>query len=213
MKKLVSFKANLAVLSLLAPLMVFTTQAQAYSHAYIDSTRSSTETHVYVTEGADAEYGRLHTNSDNKDYPVSQDWRGFGLRTAVGLEVMKFIQFDVAHTFVNMSSQNDSLEKMSGSRLTGGGRLVFSAPIGNLELGGGIIGSNLDYQKELLTATYSGSGIYYSLGLNYFMTSRVSMYGDATVIQENFVKTGGVAPVENMQSNMTAMGFGFNLWL
>ena len=112
-----------------------------------------------------------------------------------------------------MRHRDDSLESLIGSRLNAGARLVFSAPVANLELGGGILASRLDYQKQLLNSTVYGSGMYYSIGANYFMSSQISLYYEAKVEKEHLVQNGGSTQVSNIQTDTTVMGVGFRIWL
>lgn len=190
------------------------------SHAYINYSRSSTESKVFVQQSVDGEYG-THTTAgkmtdeagNEKAYSTTQYWKGYGIGTTLGLELMKFIQFVGGHTFVNLRHKNDGLESLNGSRLHGGMRAVFSAPVANLELGAGVQGSRLDYQKQLENASFYGSGTYYSLGLNYFMSSRISLYYEAKMTKEHLVQSSGSAVVDSMDTDMTSMGLGFRIWL
>ena len=172
-------------------LAVFGVQAQAlaYTHNYINSNRSSLDNHVFVTQGVDGEFGSFTGTGDKetvkvdeegqpaKDYPARQLWKGYGIRTGLGVEVFKFLQFGVTHTFVNLRAQENALERLSGSRVSADGTLSFESPLGNLNLGGGFLASRLDYQKKLENAGFYGSGMFYSFGWNYFMTSQVSVFG------------------------------------
>jgi len=127
--------------------------------------------------------------------------------------MIKFVQVVAGHTFVNMRYRDDALESLSGSRLNAGLRFSFLAPIGNLEIGGGLLGSRLDYQKQLENASFYGSGQYYSVGINYFVNSRVSVYFEAKMHQEHLVRNGGSSTVSAMDSDSTLMGGGFRIWL
>ncbi len=186
--------------------------AFASSHSYINQMRSSVRTNVLVSQGVEGEFGAYKSTSLD-DYPASQNWRGYGFRSSVGLELMKFIQFSAGHTFSNMRNQNSALERLTGSKAFAETKLVFTAPVANLELGGGIIGARLDYQRAADIAEFYGSGVYYSLGMNYFMTPSVSVYGTAKINQENLLKSSGVAPVNNLKTNTTSLGLGFSLWI
>ena len=76
-----------------------------------------------------------------------------------------------------------------------------------------MIATRYDYQKDLDTSDFYGSGFYYSIGMNYFMTDRVSAFGVAKMINEHSVKGGGSSETNDIASNMTNLGFGFSLWL
>lgn len=192
------------------------------SHNLINTTRSSWNNHIFVSQAIEGEFGSMKEEGEAKPASGSTaastgisegKWQGYNTTTTLGLEVMKFIQFNVAHSNVNMRSSKSGLEHLTGSRFSGGARLVFLAPIANLEAGGGVIGTRYDYQKDLGTAGYYGSGYYYSLGLNYFISDRVSFFGQAKVISEHSVKSGGDAEASTLTANTTNMGIGFTLWL
>lgn len=192
----------------------------AQGHSYINHMRSSTTSHVFIQQSVEGEYGKVVSSGIKTDeigatVSTKQDqfWKGYGIGTSIGIELLKFVQFTAGHTFVNLRYRDDALERLSGSRLNAGLRLSFLAPVGNLEVGGGLLGSRLDYQKQLENASFYGSGFYTSLGLNYYMNSRVSFYFEGKMNQENLVRNSGSSVTSDMQSSTTLMGVGFRIWL
>lgn len=210
-----------AHLGMMAMWLAATETSMAQSHAYINTMRSGTQSSIFVQQSVDGEYGQYllkrvpvegaataPASSTSKAY-----WRGYGIGTTLGLEMMKFVQVNAGHTFVNLRSRDDGLESLAGSRLHAGLRLAFSAPLANLEIGGGVIGSRLDYQKGLENVSVYGSGAYYSLGLNYFLSSRVSCYAEAKLSNEHLVRQGGSQSLSSIDTETTHMGLGFRIWL
>ncbi len=196
--------------------------AQGQSHDYITTFRSSTTSHVYIAQSVDAEYGQfsLHGKLIPGDNPnemsVGTDiahWRGVGFRTAFGIELLKFIQFSAGHTFLNMRSQEDGLEQLQGSRLHGDCNLVFASPIGNLEMGAGASLLRVDYRRLLENSSFVGSGAYYSIGTNYFMSSQLSIFAKGLVYNEHLMRNGGSATVRRISTNTTGVSLGFRIWL
>lgn len=187
--------------------LLMSTGARAQGHAYTNYMRSGVVPYVYLQQGAYGEYGKLD------DGKIKEPWRGYGVDTSLALETMKFIQFKAGHTFVGIRSRDDSSESLSGSRLHAGIGLSFLSPVANLEIGSGIQGSRLDYQNRAQSATFAGSGLYYSLGLNYFMTSKVSVYGEAKSMSDNLVRTSGAGDIPNFNTESRVMGLGFRIWL
>jgi hypothetical protein len=195
-------------------LLIGALDAMATPHALINSTRGE-DTNVFVSQGIEGEYGSFRKIGAGEDVGDAngQIWRGYSFRNTLGLELMKFVQFSVSHAFVNMRSKANSLENIRGSRVMGETRLVFSSPIGNVEAGGGVIGSRMEYQMKLDNSDFLGSGYFYSLGLNYFFSQRVSFYAQGRVVNENLVRNGGSSEIENIKSKTSSVGLGFSIWL
>ena len=213
---------SLKIAATLLPMATFATTVKAQatpSHDYLNTYRSSAMTHVFVSQSVEGEYGDF-TISNSKSSgiasmagPSTSKWRGYNLTQTFGLEVLKFVQFNAAHSMMNMRSSSSGLERLGGSRFSGGMRLVFRAPVANLEAGGGVIGSRYDYQHDLTSSDFYGSGVYYSLGFNYFMSEKVSLFGQAKMIDEHAIRTGGSADEKSISAKMTNIGFGFTLWI
>lgn len=195
------------------------------SHNYVNTNRSSFKTRLFVSQGVEGEYGNFKLSGGsagsgtvaNSALPSSRDsiakWQGYNFSSTVGLETLKFVQFIASHSSLNMRSVTSSLESLKGSRLSGGARLVFLAPVANLEVGGGFIATRYDYQKDLSTADFYGSGFYYTMGMNYFMTDQISVYSTAKFLSEHSVKNGGNAAVDTLSVQTTNLGLGFSIWL
>jgi hypothetical protein len=199
-------------------------QSASYNHNYVNTMRSGTVSHFYVSQSLDGEYGTFSaTTKPGKSAdalasagglgPSSDSWRGFGIGTAFGLEILKFVQFTGGHTFVSLRRNDDGLQTLSGSRLHAGAKFVFTAPLANLELGGGLLGSRMDFVQRLQRGDYYGSGVFYSLGMNYFLSSQVSIFGSVKTLQERLVQTGGDSSFDTIRNQATSIGTGFSIWL
>lgn len=199
-------------------------QSASYNHNYVNTMRSGAVSHFYVSQSLDGEYGKFSATSkpgSSADAmasvggiaPASDSWRGFGIGTAFGLEILKFVQFTGGHTFVSLRRNDDGLQTLSGSRLHAGAKFVFTAPLANLELGGGLLGSRMDLVQRLQRGDYYGSGMFYSLGMNYFLSSQVSIFGSVKTLQERLVQTGGDSTYDTIRNNSTTIGTGFSIWL
>ena len=192
----------------------------ADAHDYVNSRRSSMVSHVYVQQGIEGEFGSYSTkgtkqseSGDNESYSDGQDWKGYNFGTAVGIEVIKFVQFSIGHSFINMQHRDDSNESLRGSRMNAGLKLVFTAPVFNLELGTGVQGSRLDYQRQLEHAMFHGSGFYQEVAFNYYLNSQISVYFSARLAKEHLARTAGSSNVKDMDTDTTVMGGGLRIWL
>jgi hypothetical protein len=186
------------------------------SHTMIATLRPADQDNIFVSQSLEGEYGLYNkylAGSNETDQGISSRWKGYGFRSSVGVESMRFIQFALSHTFINMRSKSDSFNVLTGSRLAGEVRLVFFSPIGNVEIGGGALGSLVDIQDQLTRATYTGRGYFYTLGLNYFMNNSVSLFMQAKLINENLLRDRGTSLYDNIKTEMTSGGIGCNIWL
>jgi hypothetical protein len=129
------------------------------------------------------------------------------------MEIMKFIQFSANHTFMNMSNKDSSSERLGGSRIAGEIKFTFASPLGNLEMGAGAIVSRYDLQKQLDHTSIYGSGMFYTLGINHFVSSQVSIFGNMKSIEESFVRNSGARLDGEAKTATTSAGFGASIWL
>jgi len=196
----------LVVAVFIAPLDVL-----AYSHQYINTMRSGVKDNIFVHQAIEGEFGSLGFNVDGEQ--SSEAWAGYGFRNGFGIELMKFVQFGANHTYLNMSNRDSSNERLVGSRFTGDVKFVFSAPIINLEMGGGAIVSRYDYHRELSRSGVMGAGLYYTLGVNYFMSHRVSLFTQVKSVEETLTRSSGTSLDSNLGLNTTSIGAGFAIWL
>lgn len=186
----------------------------AVQHAYINHNRSSIYNYVFISQSLSAEYGSIASNGGS-EVEVGKDanWKGMGIKTAAGIEVLKFVQFEVGHTFLNLKNHNNSFETLGGSRINLGTKLVFRSPLVNLEGGVGLLASRLDYQKELSNADFYGNGHYYTLGLSYYLHSKISMHLYGNMNREHLVRNAGAQDVKEIDTDTTSGGIGFTVWL
>jgi hypothetical protein len=161
----------------------------------------------------DGEFGKMQKSYKNQLEPVTQTWRGYGIRNGVGIELFKFTQFSVAHTLLNMRSRDTSLENMRGSRLTGEITFAFSAPVTNIQFGLGVIASQMDYQNFEKSGAYLGTGHFYNMGFNYFVSPKFSLQfiGKHSTIRHS--ASGGSLDLQEIQSNTDSLSLGLAIWI
>jgi hypothetical protein len=202
------------------------TSAFGQSHAYISMMRSGAGTHAFISQSLEGMYGRFRladkadasgdkTAGTIKGAPTekSEFWQGYNIRTTVGIELMKFIQFSVSHGSLSLRSRSSGFENLRGSQLNGESKLVFQSPIGNLEGGAGVIGGRYDFQRQLEDAAFYSSGMYYTLAWNYYISYQVSVFGNAKLSYEHMERNSGSTSVSSIDSATTALGLGFSIWL
>ena len=194
-------------------------KAQSPSHSLVNLHRSSRVTHYYVSilaEGESGDYQTTQVDDETEEaeaYPKNARWQGYGVRNEIGVEFLKFVLFNAGYTNTNLRNRNDGSERLHGSRMSFGGKLNFYAPLGNLMVGGGVLSSRLEYQRQAARSTFYGSGYYYSLGYNYFMSTRISVAAEVRQSRETLTRNSGSALVKSIHAKMTGGSLGFNIWL
>lgn len=179
----------------------------AYGQDYLYSGRSHSGSRLYFSQGASGEYSQQEAVVDHRD--SSERWKGYAVKNSFGLEYHRFVDFGLTHSLITSKNMDNSWESLRGSRVTADLGLVFGSPVGNLRFGGGLVGSRLDYQNSPISGSVYGSGTYYSIGLNYFITPRFSAYAD---YQEYRERLTGDADFNQALVVTRAADLGFTLW-
>jgi hypothetical protein len=192
--------------------LTFEVSAFGFSHQLISNSRSDYYSYVHVEQSIEGEYGSInHISQDGSESLLY--WKGHGFRNGIGVEVMKFIQFNAYHTFSSLHAKDEGTTRMVGSRLNGELKLIFAAPVANLEAAGGVVASNMDYYQGLEHTGMVGSGMYYSIGMNYFSSPQISIFGHMRQTKENLTRGGGSKVIKELDTDMTSLGFGVSIWL
>lgn len=203
------------LLNYLALLSLFlgTQAAWAQSHSLIDRNRSSEKSNVFLFQSIDGEFGKVMKTYKSQPESETQSWRGYGIRNGVGIELFKFTQFSMAHTLLNLRSRESSLENMRGSKFTGEVTFAFSAPITNIQFGLGMIVGQMEYQNFDKSGAYVGTGHYYDMGFNYFISQMFSLQviGKHSLIR--YTASGGSLELQEIQSSTDSLSFGLAIWI
>ncbi|RYZ56982.1 MAG: hypothetical protein EOP07_11195 [Proteobacteria bacterium] len=187
--------------------------AQSSAHARIDQSRSSLSKNVFLTTSLEGEYGRVQRTEKDTGIIDNASWRGYGIRNGLGIEAFKFTQFSLSHTLLNLRSQDQGRENLTGSRLAAEFALSFSSPLANLQFGMGMLASNLQYQALEKSSSYTGTGHYYSVGANYFFSQSVSVQMIGKRIESSNKRTGGSADYSLLNANTDNLSLGIAVWL
>lgn len=183
------------------------------SHAMIDRSRSSFYKNMFLTTSLEGEYGKISKTEKGSDLLNTESWSGYGIRNGLGIEMMKFTQFSLSHTLLNLQSAKSSAENLTGSRIAGEFTLSFSAPITNIQFGLGMVVSNLQYQSLDKRSSYAGTGHYYTIGFNHFFTPSISFQAIAKRLEGENRLSGGEAQVTKFKSATDNLSLGIAVWL
>ncbi len=189
------------------------TSAFAQSHSYIDQSRSSLSKNLFLMTSVEGEYGRVQKTATDGGAIKVESWKGYGIRNGLGVEVMKFTQFSLSHTLLNMRSNDSNLENLSGSRINAEIAFTFSAPLTNIQFGVGALVSQLQYQMIEKSASFTGTGHYYTMGTNYFFSPSISLRTDFKRIETDNKVTGGSSDFRQLKGMTDSFSLGLAVWL
>lgn len=180
-------------------------------HALIDRMRPSSSS-LLVTQAIEGEYGSFAKVTGGDQALQKNNWRGYGVRSSVGLEVMKFTQFSLSHTMLSLRSNESNLENLRGSRIGAEVSFTFSAPLANIQFGLGATAAQVDYQKGEQNASLLGSGYYQSMGFNYFLNSNLSVLVLGKRLMSHYSSSSGPA-LDTLETTTDNVSLGFSLWM
>lgn len=195
---------------LLVSALSFSVKASAFSHDYIMINRSSIESDLWFSQTYGVSSSSFSFNSENSESKPSS-WRGVSSRSEFGLETMKFFQISGGVEILKLAKQDSSSNVMEGARAFSEFKLVFSAPIFNVEVGGGLAGGNLNYATKDTTASLFSTSRFYTFGINHYMTSRISVFGKANSSIESIKRTGGDPTITGVEGILNTFSGGIRI--
>ncbi len=161
---------------------------------------------VFMSETGEFEYGNYYLLKGNDT--TNKRWINGGLRTEIGLEFLKFLQLDLAHTMISGQNRDCSKENIRGFSLSSGIKMVFTSPAFNFEVGGGVIGSQLDYQNNTISTGMLGYGNYLTGGFNYYVSRQVTFLLQYSRVIQRFDANSPNQDFEKIRSNMNVFNMG-----
>jgi hypothetical protein len=203
---------TLKIITALVATMSLSESAMAFSHDYIMFNRSSVESDIWFSQSFGVNNSSLLFKSQNSDLPASS-WKGAASRSEFGIETLKFFQLSAGMENLKLKKQDSSSTSIEGIRAFSEFKLVFSAPIFNVEVGGGIIGGNLEYSNLVTSASLFSMGKFYSFGINHYLTSRVSIFGKANSSMESIRRTGGDPSITGIDGTVNTFSAGLRISL
>jgi hypothetical protein len=185
---------------------LFSSVAWGFDHQYIMTNRSSITTDTWFSESIGSSVGKISSDV-NQDPEV---WRGFFLRSEIGMETMKFFQFSTGVEISRITRQ-DHLDRIEAIKTYSEAKMVFSAPMLNVEVGGGVVLGNARY--AIINATdMNVSGYYYTLGINRYITSNLSFFtrGNAEIVRMK--RTGGDPNLKSAEGTINSGSMGIRIF-
>ena len=180
--------------------------AEAKSHAFYSLYNNNYDNHIILQQSAESESGPITSKDGSTSY-----WKGYGITTTAGATYRDFVIGTIGYTMLDRRANTDD-EHAWGNAVDLGLKLSFSSPIGSLEIGGGATAEHLSTSENEINGTAIGSGVFYSLGLNYLVSYSVSIDGEIKVDNMSYHTDTGSSFLDGAHSNVIrpALGFRFS---
>ena len=190
-----------------ALLALCSTAAFGYNdHANWSAYRGGYGQSYQFTTGAEA----MQSTVTTADSAESTSYRGLGLKTAMGVELMKFVRFDAYHLYQDTSANLSN--SLRGDELGGDIKLSFYGPVVNVTFGLGLFGSSLVNQTPQTSVRYYGQGYTGLLGLERFLSPMVSIMVEAEGKKQS-LKAENTEVTTKPEVNTVGLSLNLVLWL
>jgi len=184
--------------------LLFSTPVFADTNDYVVLQRSTTQSYAYLQESVEAGFGSLSVDG------TQESWQEHSVTTSVGVELWRFIDVDVGYSMLAAQNSRDSLENMNGGQLHLGLKLIFSAPLFNLEFGGGGQASKITYIDHEVSAGLYGRGGYGTVGVSRYLGEHMSIYLEGQYSNNDW--TGNSDKSYIISGGVTSVSLGVRIW-
>ncbi len=200
--------------SLMVIAMLMSPALFAQDHYDISQNRSLYGKTIFIDQSITGMIGKISKSGNPETIDSnSQDWRGYGIRNGIGLELFRFTQLSLSHTLLNLRSKATSLEHLNGSEIAASISLSFSSPLGNIFFGTSLLGASLAYQNYDKSSSFLGSGYKHYMGLNYFLSSTISIFGKLEKNLTRYTRNTGDSGIDSLDVKFDGFGIGVMIWL
>ena len=181
------------------------------SHSSISMYRSSYKSYKHFSQSIEGGYGEAVYNKGEASEGQGA-WQGMALRSEFGVETLKFFQLSAGFIKSDYSQKDNDTSMMDQLSGFAEMKIVLTAPMINLEVGGGIIGSMMDVITEDGNADYAGSGVYYTAAVSRYLNSDMAIFGKVTMGDQHFVKGRGSLEQDTIDIQSQTAGIGLKLF-
>jgi hypothetical protein len=181
------------------------------SHSSVSMYRSSYKSYKHFSQSVEGGFGNV-TFDKGDSSEQNSTWKGMALRSEFGVETLRFFQLSAGFIKADYSqkAENSSvIDQMSGF---GEIKIVLTAPMINIEVGGGITGTMMDVITKDGDAAYDGSGVYYTGSISRFLSSDMAIFGRVTMGNQQFIKDSGTLEKETIDIESQTAGIGLKLF-
>lgn len=182
-----------------------------YSHGSWSAKRGSPYylPYLFITQSEGIHSKLTLTNDETEETEVT-NFKGMGLKTALGTEISRFARFSAYHLYRDTSESK--AVSLRGTEIGGEIKLSFYGPVVNLEFGLGLHGSKLIYQNPTDSRSFIGNGYTGSVGFERFIDSRASVMFTLKG-QKETLRPEETKRKESAELNSYGGALAFILWL
>lgn len=137
-------------------------------------------------------------------------YRGLGFKSAIGVELGRFVRFDAYHIYEDTSS--NLANSLRGDEIGGDIKLSFYGPIVNVNFGLGVFGSTLVNQTPESALRYYGQGYVGTIEIERFLSQTTSVVFQ-TKDSSQSLHPESSAITTSPQVTTVGLSIGLALWL
>jgi hypothetical protein len=144
---------------------------------------------AYVSQ--QVQYTNSNSRFANGKDVANHLFQGNAFRASLGLEHLHFLQTGVYYANVNETTRGGDHAELRANEFGAEVKMVFTAPVVNLAVGGGFMASQGSYRSGNVFSPISSNGYFAAVEAVYFLSSRLSMnlsggnYFSKSVIRNN----------------------------
>jgi hypothetical protein len=199
-------KLVLSTLIFLAPATALGFRA---SHQSMTQLRPIVGGDAYVAQ--QVQYSNTNARFSNSKTSEGHLFQGYAFRAAAGIEHLHFLQTGMYYANVNETTRGGENAELRANEFGAEVRMVFTAPVVNLAVGGGVMASQGAYRSGNVYSPVSTNGYFASVEAIYFLSSRLSFnVSGANVWSKSVIRSNVMTQA---QSQATRFGGGISIWL
>jgi hemolysin activation/secretion protein len=200
---------GIAVISFLTSTSLY---AQNYSVGGGSLAPGSNRVDLYLSMGLDLDFVSFNNVNFPANSPLSMEtsYHGANVTNEVGLDFYRFVQVGFGYSSITLRGSNT--EHIDGDRITANTRLMFSSPLGFLELGLGFAVNRLDMYNDDNQIKYVGTGYNFVVGYNYPLSRNISWYLRFKQEYLNYRESSSTEFPDKLRGDSLGVSVGLVIW-
>ena len=194
--------------------IVITTQVTASeygSHSSITMHKSSYEKYRFFSQSIEGSNGECSFDR-GRETETTNNWKGMILRSELGVEILRFFKPSTGFMKTDYFASGNPTSIMDRYSGFGELKIIFSAPVFNVELAAGGTASSMDVIIDNRSAKYNGSGNYFGLTFSRYLNSKMLFFVRTALNNEHYVKDSGRLSFKQIDNSDRSIGFGLSIF-